>query len=101
MFESLLTAEGLIGLVTLVLMEIVLGIDNIIFIAILCGFLPKKEDQKRARTIGLTLALAIRVVWLFTISLTCALDSFDARAATRMRLVEEYIDRLLNIFNTM
>lgn len=68
MFESLLTAEGLIGLITLVLMEIVLGIDNIIFIAILCGFLPKKEDQKRARTIGLTLALAIRVLLLFTIS---------------------------------
>lgn len=68
MFESLLTVEGLIGLVTLVLMEIVLGIDNIIFIAILCGFLPKKEDQKRARTIGLTLALAIRVLLLFTIS---------------------------------
>ena len=68
MFESLLTFEGLIGLVTLVLMEIVLGIDNIIFIAILCGFLPKKEDQKRARTIGLTLALAIRVLLLFTIS---------------------------------
>ncbi len=68
MFESLLTAEGLIGLVTLVLMEIVLGIDNIIFIAILCGFLPKKEDQKKARTIGLTLALAMRVVLLFTIS---------------------------------
>ena len=68
MFESLLTAEGLIGLVTLVLMEIVLGIDNIIFIAILCGFLPKKADQKRARTIGLTLALLIRILLLFTIS---------------------------------
>jgi len=68
MFDSLLTVEGLIGLVTLVLMEIVLGIDNIIFIAILCGFLPKKADQKRARTIGLTLALLIRVLLLFTIS---------------------------------
>ena len=34
MFETIFTAEGLIGLVTLVLMEIVLGIDNIIFIAI-------------------------------------------------------------------
>jgi len=68
MFDALLTVEGLIGLVTLVLMEIVLGIDNIIFIAILCGFLPKKPDQKRARTIGLTLALAIRIVLLFTIS---------------------------------
>ena len=68
MFETIFTAEGLIGLVTLVLMEIVLGIDNIIFIAILCGFLPAKSDQKRARTIGLTLALFIRVLLLFTIS---------------------------------
>lgn len=68
MFESLLTVEGLIGLVTLVLMEIVLGIDNIIFIAILCGFLPHKADQKRARTVGLTLALLIRIILLFTIS---------------------------------
>lgn len=68
MFDSILTVEGLISLVTLVLMEIVLGIDNIIFIAILCGFLPKKADQKRARTIGLTLALLIRILLLFTIS---------------------------------
>ena len=68
MFDSLLTAEGLIGLVTLVMMEIVLGIDNIIFIAILCGFLTKKADQKRARTIGLTLALLMRIGLLFTIS---------------------------------
>jgi predicted tellurium resistance membrane protein TerC len=68
MFESLLTAEGLIGLVTLVLMEIVLGIDNIIFIAILCGFLQKKADQKKARTIGLSLALLMRICLLFTIS---------------------------------
>ena len=68
MFDSLLTAEGLIGLTTLVVMEIVLGIDNIIFIAILCGFLAKKEDQKRARTIGLTMALLIRILLLFTIS---------------------------------
>jgi predicted tellurium resistance membrane protein TerC len=68
MFHSLLTVEGLIGLVTLVGMEIVLGIDNIIFIAILCGFLPAKKDQKKARTIGLTLALLIRIILLFTIS---------------------------------
>ena len=68
MFESLLTVEGLIGLVTLVMMEIVLGIDNIIFIAILCGFLKRKADQKRARTVGLTLALVIRIILLFTIS---------------------------------
>ncbi len=63
----LLTTEGLISLLTLVLLEIVLGIDNIIFIAIICGKLPNKQ-QKNARTIGLTLALAIRVLLLFTIT---------------------------------
>ncbi len=68
MFHSLFTAEGLIGLVTLVLMEIVLGIDNIIFIAILCGLLPKKADQRKARITGLSLALVIRILLLFTIS---------------------------------
>jgi len=68
MFDTIFTASGLIGLLTLVLMEIVLGIDNIIFIAILCGFLRKKEDQRKARTIGLSLALVMRVILLFTIS---------------------------------
>ena len=68
MFDSLFTASGLLGLLTLVLMEIVLGIDNIIFIAILCGFLPHKEQQRKARVIGLSLALVMRILLLFTIS---------------------------------
>ncbi len=68
MFDTLLTTGGLIGLVTLVLMEIVLGIDNIIFIAILCGSLPGKEQQKKARVIGLSLALLMRIMLLFTIT---------------------------------
>ncbi len=68
MFEMLLTTSGMISLLTLVLMEIVLGIDNIIFIAILCGFLPNKKHQQKARTIGLSLALLMRILLLFTIS---------------------------------
>lgn len=68
MFDSMFTASGLIGLLTLVLMEIVLGVDNIIFIAILCGFLPGKDQQRRARTIGLSLALIMRVILLFAIT---------------------------------
>lgn len=59
--------EGMIGLVTLVLLEIVLGIDNIIFIAILCSYLPKKEQQK-ARAIGLMLAMVFRIILLMFIS---------------------------------
>lgn len=68
MFDTIFSASGLIGLFTLILMEIILGIDNIIFIAILCGFLPGKEQQRKARMIGLSLALIMRVVLLFTIS---------------------------------
>jgi len=63
----LFTAAGLISLITLVIMEIVLGIDNIIFISILAGKLPL-DQQARARRIGLSLALLIRIGLLFCIS---------------------------------
>jgi predicted tellurium resistance membrane protein TerC len=66
-FAILLTPEGLISLLTLVVMEIVLGIDNIIFISILAGKLPENQ-QARARKIGLSLALLIRIALLFSIS---------------------------------
>ena len=65
MFE--LTNEVLIALVTLTAMEIVLGIDNIIFIAILVGRLPV-EQQPKIRNIGIGLALIIRILLLFSIS---------------------------------
>ena len=52
-----------ISLITLTVLEIVLGIDNIIFISILAGKLPQGE-QKKARTIGLLLALITRVLLL-------------------------------------
>lgn len=61
------TNEMLISLVTLTAMEIVLGIDNIIFIAILVARLPLK-DQARTRNIGIGLALIIRIILLFSIS---------------------------------
>ncbi len=56
-----------ISLLTLTVLEIVLGIDNIIFISILAGKLPA-EQQGKARTIGLSLALLTRVLLLLTIS---------------------------------
>jgi predicted tellurium resistance membrane protein TerC len=65
MFE--LTTESLTALFTLTAMETVLGIDNIIFIAILVGRLPK-EHQDRTRNIGISLALLIRITLLFSIS---------------------------------
>jgi len=61
------TAEGWISLLSLSAMEIVLGIDNIIFISILAAKLPKAV-QPRARSIGLMLALGTRLGLLFTIS---------------------------------
>ncbi|MBL0063746.1 MAG: TerC family protein [Bacteroidetes bacterium] len=67
MLLTLFSVDGMIGLVTLVLLEIILGIDNIIFIAILCSYLPKK-DQQKARTIGLMLAMVFRVLLLLGIS---------------------------------
>ena len=56
-----------VSLLTLTFLEIVLGVDNIIFISITAGKLPKSQ-QGRARTIGLMLALIMRVVLLFSIS---------------------------------
>jgi predicted tellurium resistance membrane protein TerC len=64
---GIFTLEGLISLFTLTVMEIVLGIDNIIFISIVSTKLPKHE-QKKARRIGLSLALVFRVALLFSIS---------------------------------
>lgn len=57
-----------ISLATLTVLEIVLGIDNIIFISILAGKLPQ-EQQAKARTLGLCLALFTRILLLLTISL--------------------------------
>ena len=56
-----------IAFLTLSVLELVLGIDNVIFISILSGKLPEK-DQKRARLIGLALALLMRVGLLFSLT---------------------------------
>jgi predicted tellurium resistance membrane protein TerC len=57
----------IVPLLTLTLLEIVLGIDNVIFISILAGKLPK-EQQAKARQTGLLLAFVTRVALLFSIS---------------------------------
>ncbi len=64
---ALMTVENGLALLTLTAMEIVLGIDNLVFITILCGRLPEHE-RPRVRTIGLTLAVVMRVVLLLGIS---------------------------------
>ena len=64
---DLLTADNLLALATLTLLEVVLGIDNVVFIAIVAGKLPR-DRQPLARRLGLTLALGIRVLLLLAIS---------------------------------
>ncbi len=64
--EWITNPESLIALLTLTLLEIVLGIDNIIFISILSGKLPK-EQQNKARLTGLALAMISRILLLFSI----------------------------------
>jgi predicted tellurium resistance membrane protein TerC len=61
------SAEGWIALATLTVLEIVLGIDNIVFISILAAKL-KKEDRERARKLGLSLAMFIRIALLLSIT---------------------------------
>lgn len=65
--EFLFTPEALISLLTLTILEIVLGIDNIVFISILAGKLPEHQ-QKKARQIGLALALITRILLLLSLS---------------------------------
>jgi predicted tellurium resistance membrane protein TerC len=65
--EWITSAEGWIALLTLTVLEIVLGIDNIVFISILAGRLPPRQRQ-RARKVGLTLAMLIRIALLLSIT---------------------------------
>ncbi len=65
--EIFLQSETYISLLTLTFLEIVLGIDNIIFISIVSDRLPQ-ESQKKARSIGLVLAIIMRVLLLLGIS---------------------------------
>jgi len=67
MFDWLADPQAWAALATLTALEIVLGIDNIIFISILTGRLPA-DKQARARTLGLVLAMGMRIALLFAIS---------------------------------
>jgi predicted tellurium resistance membrane protein TerC len=65
--QAFLTADGLIALITLTVLEVVLGIDNVIFISILAGKLPPAEQDK-ARRIGLMAAMVMRILLLLSIA---------------------------------
>ena len=72
--EWLTDPQALIALLTLTILEIVLGIDNIIFISILTDKLPP-EERKKGRMLGLGLAMLMRILLLFSISLIIKLTA--------------------------
>lgn len=72
--ENLMSGDVIVSFLSLTLMEIVLGIDNIIFISILTGRLPEHQQQ-RGRMIGLSLALIVRIGLLFGISWLVSLQN--------------------------
>ncbi|QRR03237.1 TerC family protein [Dyadobacter sandarakinus] len=65
--EAYFTVDALISVLTLTLLEIVLGIDNVIFITIVSGKLPA-DQRKKAQSNGLLIALVLRIALLFAIS---------------------------------
>lgn len=70
--EIFLNPDAWIALLTLTFLEIILGIDNIIFISIVTGKLPP-EHQKKATKIGMFLAMFMRIVLLFGITILIAM----------------------------
>jgi predicted tellurium resistance membrane protein TerC len=72
--EKLSVLSIALGLLTLTAMEIVLGVDNIIFLAIIAGRLPK-EQRPRARKLGLAAALGTRLLLLFSLSFLLGLTA--------------------------
>ena len=74
MFEILSNSSAWVALLTLTFLEIILGIDNIVFLSIVSGKLPEK-DQPKARRIGLLLAMAFRIILLFGITWVMSLQN--------------------------
>ena len=72
MWPDFMSSGVWMSLLTLTFLEIVLGVDNIIFISIAAGKI-KEEDQKKATNIGLILAMGIRILLLFGISILIAM----------------------------
>src|SRR5258707_11670164 len=67
MFDPFFTLDGWIALLTLAVLEVVLGIDNIIFLALIAHRVAP-EKRKTARRIGLALALVLRIAFLSSIA---------------------------------
>ena len=72
--EHLFSTEGLISLLTLTFLEVVLGIDNVVFISIIAGRVEAK-NQKKTRMLGLALALIARLLLLFGVGWVISLKN--------------------------
>ena len=86
--DALLSAEGLLALTTLTFLEVILGVDNVIFISILSSKLPQGK-QLRARRTGLLAAMLMRIGLLVSIAwiirLTAPLFTVFGRRAVPAR----------------
>jgi predicted tellurium resistance membrane protein TerC len=92
--EFLSSPEAWISLLTLTLLEIVLGIDNIIFISILSSKLPQNQ-QKKARQVGLGLAMITRILLLLSLSWVMSLTSPLFNVGSLINISsQEWIDKL-------
>jgi len=67
MFDAFLTGDGLIALGTLTFLEVILGVDNVIFISILASKL-RGDQQARARRLGLAAAMITRILLLMSLA---------------------------------
>jgi predicted tellurium resistance membrane protein TerC len=86
----------LAALVTLTAMEIVLGIDNVIFIAIVAARLPH-EQQARARRWGLVVALGTRLLLLFTLSFLMGMDRVEVLQLSWLGIPPEWLGREVDV----
>src|SRR5262245_1994039 len=88
--DAFLTTDGILALVTLTVLEVVLGVDNVIFISILSGKLPRGQ-QSRARRTGLLAAMAMRIVLLLSVAwiirLTAPLATVFGRSVSGRDLI--------------
>ena len=78
--EHLLSSAGLISLFTLTMLEIILGIDNVIFISIITEQLPEKQEKK-ARIMGLLIAMVVRVLLLLALTKIIAWGGIEVFSA--------------------
>ncbi len=91
--EWISSPEAWASFLTLVVMEIILGIDNIIFISILTGKLPVHQ-QKRARILGISFALVIRIILLFSLTWVMTLTAPLFNIGQWFGLTGEWADKL-------